>query len=359
MQSGMDEDRAGMARPGQELPLDALAAYLAARLPALSGPLRVAQFPQGYSNLTYLLRMGEQEMVLRRPPFGAKIATAHDMGREYRVLMGLSRVYDKTPRPLLYCGDPGVIGAPFYVMERLHGVVLRAGLPRDQAPPPAIMAGLATAAVDNLAAIHALDVEAAGLSDLGKPVGYVTRQVEGWIKRYRAAQTDDLPDLDAGMAWLAANIPPESGAALIHNDYKYDNLLLDPHDLTRIRAVLDWEMCTLGDPLMDLGTLLGYWIEPGDPPSLARMFGLTTLPGNLNRAQAAARYAAAAGKKLPDPLFYYVYGLVKIAGIIQQLYARYRQGHVPDARFAVLGEVVQGCATAAARAVETGRISGL
>lgn len=355
----MDEDRAAGVRSGQELPVETLAAYLAAHLPGVTDPLQVTQFPQGYSNLTYLLRMGDQEMVLRRPPFGAKIATAHDMGREVRVLMGLSRVYDKTPRPLLICDDPGVIGAPFYVMERLHGVVLRAGLPRDQAPPPAVMAGLAAAAVDNLAAIHALDVEAAGLADLGKPAGYVTRQVEGWTKRYRAAQTDDLPDLDAAMAWLAAHIPPESGAALIHNDYKYDNLLLDPHDLTRIRAVLDWEMCTLGDPLMDLGTMLGYWIEPGDPPGLTRMFGLTTLPGNLTREQVAARYAAAAGHALPDPLFYYVYGVVKIAGIIQQLYARYRQGHVPDARFAVLGEVVQGCAAAAARAVETGRISGL
>lgn len=357
MRSGVGEDRAGTVRPGQELPLDALAAYLAAHLPAASGPLRVAQFPQGYSNLTYLLQAGGQEWVLRRPPFGAKIATAHDMQREYRVLAGLSRVYAKVPRPLLYCDDPGVIGAPFYVMERLHGVVLRAGLPREHAPPPAVMAGLAASAVDNLAAIHALDVEAAGLGDLGKPAGYGTRQVEGWIKRYRAAQTDDLPDLDAAMEWLAAHIPPESGATLIHNDYKYDNLLLDPHDLTRIRAVLDWEMCTLGDPLMDLGTMLGYWIEPGDPPGLTRMFGLTTLPGNLSRGQVVARYATAAGRDLPDPLFYYVYGVVKIAGIIQQLYARYRQGHVPDTRFAVLGEVVQGCATAAMRAVKTGRIS--
>jgi aminoglycoside phosphotransferase (APT) family kinase protein len=159
------------------------------------------------------------------------------------------------------------------------------------------------------------------------------------------------------MDWLAAHIPPETGAALIHNDYKYDNLLLDPQDLTRIRAVLDWEMCTLGDPLMDLGTLLGYWIEPGDPPALTRMFGLTTLPGNFTRDEVVARYAEASGRTLPDPLFYYVYGVVKIAGIIQQLYARYRRGQVPDMRFAVLGEVVQGCATAAARALETGRIS--
>lgn len=359
MRSGVGEDQAGAVRAGQELPVDALAAYLAEHLPGWSGPLSVAQFPQGYSNLTYLLRAGGQEWVLRRPPFGVKIATAHDMQREYRVLAGLSRVYAKVPRPLLYCADPDVIGAPFYVMERLHGVVLRAGLACEQAPPPAVMAGLSAAAVDNLAAIHALDVEAAELADLGKPAGYVTRQVQGWISRYRAAQTDDLPDLEAAMAWLAAHMPAESGAALIHNDYKYDNLLLDPQNLTRIRAVLDWEMCTLGDPLMDLGTLLGYWIEPGDPPALTRMFGLTTLPGNFTRAEVVARYAQASGRALPDPLFYYIYGLVKIAGIIQQLYARYRQGHVPDARFAMLGEVVQGCAASAVRALETGRLSGV
>jgi aminoglycoside phosphotransferase (APT) family kinase protein len=346
-------------RPGEELPVDALAAYLQAHLPDLAGPLTVAQFPKGYSNLTYLLRMGGQELVLRRPPFGADIATAHDMGREYRVLSGLTRVYPKVPRPLLYCEDPSVIGAPFYVMERLQGVVLRAGLDPAAAPSPAVMAGLAAAAVDNLAAIHALDLEAAGLADLGKPDGYVARQVHGWIKRYRAAQTDDLPDLDATMDWLVAHLPSESGAALIHNDYKYDNLVLDPADLTRILAVLDWEMCTVGDPLMDLGTVLGYWIEASDPPALAGMFGLTTLPGNLDRQGVVDRYAAASGRALAEPVFYYVYGLVKIAGIIQQIYARYRRGHTQDARFAGLAGVVAGCGALAGRALDRGRISGL
>jgi aminoglycoside phosphotransferase (APT) family kinase protein len=221
------------------------------------------------------------------------------------------------------------------------------------------MAGLAAAAVDNLAAIHALDVDAAGLADLGKPAGYVARQVHGWTRRYQAAQTDDQPELAAALAWLAAHLPPERGAALIHNDYKYDNLVLDPQDLTRILAVLDWEMCTLGDPLMDLGTTLGYWLEPGDPPALVKMFGLTTLPGNPNRRQMVERYAAASGRNLPDPLFYYVYGLAKIGVIIQQIYARYRHGHTQDERFASLFAVVQGCGQLAVRALEQGRISSL
>ncbi|HXF64262.1 MAG TPA: phosphotransferase family protein [Caldilineaceae bacterium] len=352
-------DRPGAVRPGEELPLAALAAYLTAHLPHLAGPLTVAQFPQGYSNLTYLLRMGDREMVLRRPPVGVHIATAHDMSREVRVLTGLSRVYDKVPRPLLYCDDPSVIGAPFYIMERLHGVILRAGLEPAQAPPPAVMAGLSAAAVDNLAAIHALDVEAAGLAGLGKPAGYTARQIHGWTQRYQAAQTDPQPELEAAMAWLAHHIPPEAGAAIIHNDYKYDNLLLDPADLTCIRAVLDWEMCTLGDPLMDLGTMLGYWTEPGDPPPLAAMFGLTTLPGNLNRQQVVERYCAASRRAIPDPLFYYVYGLVKVDVIIQQLYTRYRHGHTQDARYAALPAVVQSCGRLAALALEKGRISRL
>jgi aminoglycoside phosphotransferase (APT) family kinase protein len=284
------------------------------------------------------------------------------MGREYRVLAGLQRVAAPAPRPLLYCADPAVIGAPFYVMERVQGVVLRARLRPADAPPPEVLTGLSAAVVETLAAIHALDVAAAGLEELGKPGGYSGRQVHGWIKRYRAAQTDTLPELDAAIDWLAAHLPParpDPPLILIHNDYKLDNLVLDPTGLTRIRAVLDWEMATLGDPLMDLGTTLGYWIEPDDPPALVQMFGLTTLPGALDRQQVVTRYSAASGRAVPEPLFYFVYGVVKIAGIIQQLYARYRQGHTQDARFAGLLSVVAGCGRLATLALDKGRISRL
>jgi aminoglycoside phosphotransferase (APT) family kinase protein len=380
-------DAATPVRAGEELPIAPLAAYLSAHLPDADfpdGEITVTQFASGYSNLTYLIRSGQHEtgqhetgqhetgrheIVLRRPPIGANIATAHDMGREVRVLTGLRRVYEYVPRVLLYCQDTQVIGAPFYLMERLHGVVLRSPLPSDSAPiPPDVMARLATNVIDNLAAIHALDYHAAGLAELGKPAGYLARQVQGWNKRYQAAQTDTLPDLERALSWLAEHQPvevvsaglhPAGGAALIHNDYKYDNLMLDRADLTRLVAVLDWEMCTLGDPLLDLGTTLGYWMEPNDPPALVEMFGLTTLPGNPNRAEVVERYGAASGCRPFDPLFPYVYGVAKIGVILQQIYHRYRLGQSQNARFARLGDAVAACGLMASEAIRTGRISGL
>lgn len=352
-------DQPTTVRRGEELNLPALENYLLAQLPDRRGPLRVEQFPSGYSNLTYLIRLGATELVLRRPPFGANIKSAHDMGREYKVLSGLLRVYPHVPRPLLYCTDESVIGSPFYVMERVQGVILRAQPPRDLALTPELMTRLSSAVIDNLAAIHALDYHAAGLADLGKPEGYVARQISGWTKRYRAAQTDEIAGVEAAITWLETHMPADSSAAIIHNDYKYDNVVLAPADLTRVVAVLDWEMCTLGDPLLDLGTTLGYWIEPHDPPALQAMFGLTRLPGNLDRQQVVERYMATNGRNIVNPLFYYVYGLFKIAAIIQQIYFRYQQGHTQDARFARLIEVVRGCGYMATLALEKGRIARL
>lgn len=352
-------DQPSHVRAGEELDIVSLADYLAAHLADVNGLLVIEQFPRGFSNLTYLLRIGEREMVLRRPPFGANIKSAHDMGREYKVLAGLTQVYPKVPRPLLYCTDEAVIGAPFYVMERVKGVILRAQSASALDLTPDLMQKLSTAAIDNLAAIHAVDYSAAGLADLGKPQGYVQRQIEGWARRYRNAQTDEWPNLEQAITWLAAHLPAESGAALIHNDYKYDNFVLNPADLTQIIAVLDWEMCTIGDPLLDLGTTLGYWIEPNDPHALASMFGLTTLPGNLDRGQLVERYQASSGRIIGDPLFYYVYGLFKIAVIIQQIYFRYQQGHTHDARFANLSQVVRDYGQMAVLALDKGRIHHL
>ncbi|HAJ34641.1 MAG TPA: phosphotransferase family protein [Chloroflexi bacterium] len=352
-------DQAAPVRLGEELDSAKLAHYLLTNLPGATGPLAVAQFPGGFSNLTYLLRLGSQELVLRRPPFGAAIKSAHDMGREYRVLRALHSVYPKVPRPLLYCDDLTVIGAPFYVMARLHGVILRGQAPAALGLTPPLMAAIGRAAIDNLAHIHAIDYAAAGLGDLGRPQGYVARQIDGWIKRYRAAQTDDLATIEALIHWLTTHQPAESGVALIHNDYKFDNLMLNPQDLTEIIAVLDWEMCTIGDPLLDLGTTLGYWIEPGDPPALQAMLGLTAAPGNLTRQAVVERYASASGRAVGEPLFYYLYGVFKIAVIVQQIYARYRRGATQDARFAGLGAVINACGRLGAAAVEQGRISRL
>lgn len=353
-------DRARTVREGEQLDLERLAPYLREHIPGLEGALEVKQFPSGYSNLTYLLQAGDRELVLRRPPFGANVKSGHDMAREYRILSHLVGHYEKVPRPLLYYGEDDLIGDEFYVMERARGLILRAEQPEKLALPPELMQALSATLVENLVAIHAVDYEAAGLGDLGRPEGYVRRQIEGWTRRYRKAQTDDVPQVEEVASWLASHMPPESGAALIHNDYKYDNLVLNPARPTEIVAVLDWEMATIGDPLMDLGTSLGYWVEADDPPLLqALAFGPTALPGNYNRRELFERYSELSGREGGHPVFYFVYGLFKIIGIVQQIYYRYRQGFTQDPRFAMLDQVVVLLAQQAGRAIERERIDKL
>ncbi len=348
-------DEAGPVRDGEQLDEARLGAYLAAHLPGSGGPIVVEQFRHGHSNLTYLIHLGDRELVLRRPPFGNRVKTAHDMGREYRILSRLCRVYEPAPCPVLYCDAEDVIGAPFYVMERRRGIIIRRPPASDGTLSPETVRRLGESLVDNLARLHSLDYESAGLGDIGKPEGYVDRQVTGWIRRYRDAQTDDLSGLERASAWLDANRPGESGAALVHNDYKFDNLVLDPDDLTRIVAVLDWEMATVGDPLLDLGTTLGYWIEPDDPEPLRRfLVGPTTLPGSLTRREVAERYGRTTGRDVSNMLYYYVFGLFKIAAIAQQIYVRYVRGTTKDERFAVLGAVVAAMGDRAVEAVESG-----
>ncbi|MBX7221866.1 MAG: phosphotransferase family protein [Blastocatellia bacterium] len=350
-------DRSRPVRAGEELDQSQLESYLKTTLPQLSGPLVVEQFPSGYSNLTYLLKVGDTELVLRRPPFGAAIKTAHDMGREFRILSRLIEVFGKVPKPLAYCTDETVLGAPFYVMERVHGIILRAKPPAGMDLTPDLMRRLSTALVDSLAEMHSLDVEKTGLSDLGKPAGYVERQVRGWTERYFKAKTDEIPEIEAVTRWLAERIPGETGSSLIHNDYKYDNVVLDPLGPARILAVLDWEMATIGDPLMDLGTTLGYWIDPTDPEELLNArFGLTTLPGNLSRQEIAARYGEMARRDMSNVVFYYVFGLFKIAVIVQQIYARYKKGFTKDERFATLDRIVRALGIGAFRASQTGKL---
>lgn len=347
-------------RRGEELDAGKLEVYLRQVLPGLDGPMEIEQFPRGYSNLTYLLRVGERELVLRRPPFGAKIKTAHDMGREFHILSHLISVYPKVPRPCAYCADAAVLGAPFYLMERAKGIILRTKPPEGLELTPALMGRISEGFVDNLSAIHAIDYVAAGLGELGRPEGYVTRQVEGWTKRYQNARTDDIPEMDHLASWLAANKPTEAGGCLIHNDYKYDNLVLDPQDPARIKAVLDWEMATIGDPLMDLGSTLGYWVDADDPEEWRQQsFGVTTLPGNLNREQLLARYLASSGQTVNNAVFYYTYGLFKIAVIVQQIYARYKQGLTQDTRFAGLIRLVHAAGRTACLAIDKQRIARL
>lgn len=357
-------DQPTRVRAGEKLDSAKLTAFLAeaapGMFPAEVEPLEIAQFPSGFSNLTYLVRVGRREYVLRRPPFGSKVETAHDMGREFRVLSALSPIYPKAPRPLVHCQDPAILGAPFYVMERVRGVILRPQLTVAEAPAADEMARVARALVETLAELHAVDVHAVGLQDFGKPSGYVARQVAGWAKRYQRSATDEILAMERVATWLVANQPAEADATLIHNDYKYDNLVLDASDLGRVLAVLDWEMATLGDPLMDLGTSLGYWVDPDDPPVLRKLrLSPTDLPGNPTRAEVAEAYARASGRDLGDLVFYYAFGLFKIAVIAQQIYYRYQQGLTQDERFAMLIHGVRACAQSAQQAIERQRIDRL
>jgi aminoglycoside phosphotransferase (APT) family kinase protein len=350
-------DQPQAVRAGEALPVERLEAFLHEKL-GDSGALQIEQVPGGYSNLTYLLRLGQRELVLRRPPFGANVRGGHDMGREYRILSALISAYHKVPRPLLYCDDPAVLDAPFYVMERVSGVILRNRVPPQLELTPELMRRICLELIDTFVELHAIDYEAAGLADLGKPAGYTARQVAGWTTRYANAHTDDIPAMEKAAAWLAERLPPEAAPTLIHNDFKYDNVVLGPNDPSKIIAVLDWEMATLGDPLTDLGTTLAYSMDEDDPAPL-RQFSLTSLPGNLDREQWAARYAERSGRDLSNILFYFVYGLFKNAVIVQQIYARYRKGLTKDERFAGLIDMVHAYADMAARAIERGRIHRL
>jgi aminoglycoside phosphotransferase (APT) family kinase protein len=349
-------DRPGAVRPGEELDHEALGGWLRDRLGGAAGPVAVEQFREGHSNLTYLVRVGGAEYVLRRPPFGNVVRSAHDMGREFRVLDALAPVFPPAPRPLLHCDDPSVIGAPFYLMERRRGVVVRRVLPAGLAGRPDVADRLCRALVDTLAALHEVDWRAAGLSDFGRPEGYVARQVRGWTDRYQAAATGPVPAMDRAARWLADRLPPERGAAVIHNDFKFDNLMVRADDPGQVAAVLDWEMATVGDPLMDLGTALAYWVEPGDPePLRAVAMGPTTAPGMWTRRQVVAAWAGRTGRPAADVGFYHAFGLFKLAVIIQQIYARYHRGATRDERFAGMDRVVAVLAAEAVRvAAEAG-----
>jgi aminoglycoside phosphotransferase (APT) family kinase protein len=339
-------------RSGEELDARALAQFLG------WDEVRVSQFPSGHSNLTYLVEGGGKQLVLRRPPFGAKSVgkTAHDMGREYRILSRLNAVYPPAPKPVAYTEDTAIIGAPFYVMERIVGVILRRDPPAGLLPPETAHA-LGEAFIDNLATLHGLDYAAAGLGELGKPDGYIQRQVSGWAERYRKARTDDIPNMEFLEKWLVDNMPKESGAALIHNDYKYDNLVLAADDLTRIIGVLDWEMSTVGDPLMDLGTALSYWVHADDPPDLqAVRMCATHLPGSLTRGELLSRYRERTGRDIPNIVFYYCFALFKSCGVVQQIYWRYKQGLTHDERFGAMIHAVHALSATAVRAIDAGHI---
>ncbi len=360
----MKEDINGDTTPvrqGEELDMDALGKYLRERLPDFApdqevndAPVEIEQFPGGHSNLTYLIRIGDREMVLRRPPFGPVAPTAHDMPREYRLLAAINPFFPLAPRPFLLCEDPSIIGVPFYLMERRRGLVIRRDVPPEIGDDLLLRRRVSEAMVETLASLHAVDIHSSDLEKIGKPVGFVTRQVRGWTDRWHRSKTSDVPAFDRVAEWLADRIPPEPDpaagrpATLVHNDFKLDNVMLDPADPARVVAVLDWEMCTVGDPLVDLGILLCYWASKDDPEARRETISpVTTGPGWMTRSEIIEFYAARTGRDLSAIRFYEVFALFKVAVVIQQIYYRYVRGQTADERFADFGRRVEGLARAA------------
>ena len=347
------EDQPGKVRAAEEIDVPTLRSFLLERMPGAAGPLVVSQYLSGHSNLTYLITLGHREFVLRRPPFGSQVKTAHDMGREYRVLSKLHSAYSPAPKVLLYCDDDRILGSPFYLMEPIHGIIIRRDPPAGLAFTKATARRLSEFFVDNLAALHALDYAGIGLRDLGKPQGYLERQVRGWIERYYGSQTHGLNEVEPIARWMRDHLPKASDAALIHNDYKYDNVVLAADDITRIIGVLDWEMATIGDPLADLGTTLAYWVDRNDPEELQKIrWGPSTYPGSMTRREIIERYSAKTGRDVSQIRFYLVFARFKIAVIVQQIYHRYHHGLTSDPRFAEMPEVVKALLGAALRASE-------
>lgn len=347
-------------RPGEELDAGSLAAYLDGKIEDLDSPIEVDQFPGGHSNLTYCLRSaslraGQREYVLRRPPLGPVPPKAHDMAREFRVLNRVAPHFRPAPRVYVLCEDESVIGAPFFVMERRRGLIVRREIPAELEATDSYASRVSEAFIDCLAELHSIDIRRHGLDSLGRPDGFLERQVRGWSGRWDRARTTDLPEMTRLAQWLAEQLPQSPPATVVHNDYKLDNLMLDPADPSHVNAVLDWEMTSVGDPLVDLGIVLCYWPEAGDPPMRREAISaVTTRPGWFSRRQLLERYASATGRDLSGIAYYEVFGLYKLAVVLQQIYYRYHVGQTSDRRFADFDQRVRGLAEAAVLVMERG-----
>ena len=321
--------------------------------------LDISQFSNGYSNLTYLIKVDNHEYVLRRPPLGA-IKRGHDMGREYKVLSKLSPHFAKAPKTFAYESTGDILGAPFYLMEKIEGVVInyKEAVKRELGVQD--FEQISERWLDTFVDFHQLDYKAIGLEDLGRPDGYVERQVTNWGKQYKKAATQDLPAADAVARWMLDNQPTTYDHSLIHNDYKYDNLVYEENNWTQINAILDWEMCTLGDPLMDLGTSLAYWVMESDGPAFNKTIpSPTVFPGNPSRTDLVQAYATKSGRNIDHLVFYYAFGLFKLAVIVQQIYYRYDKGLTKNPKFSNLDQVCSFLCTTAQQAIEKKRIDNL
>lgn len=355
-----DNDLSKEVREGEELDIPKLTRFLKDKEVIHTGKLEVRQYPGGYSNLTYLLKTPDQELVLRRPPIGTQVKRGHDMGREYKVLSRLYQVFPKAPQAFIFSDDLSIIGAPFYVMEKVGGIILRVKEVKKRSIPAADFLTIADSWLNTFVELHEVDYKKAGLQDLGRPEGYVERQVRIWSEQYLKAKTEEVPVADKVMDWMKENQPTQYRFSLIHNDYKYDNIVFANDEWKAVQAVLDWEMCTIGDPLMDLGTSLGYWVTASDPDIMkGGLPSPTIFEGNPSRAEVVALYEKKSGRTVDHLIFYYVYGLFKIAVIAQQIYYRYKKGFTKDERFANLNQAAALLCTTAWQAVQKKRIDDL
>ncbi|MEO6920208.1 MAG: phosphotransferase family protein [Collimonas sp.] len=328
-------DQAGAVRSGEELDLAKIDVFLKGVDASLEGTPAVKQFPGGASNLTYLLSYTNRELILRRPPFGAKAKSAHDMLREANIMAELKPVYPYVPAVIATCQDRAVMDSDFFVMERLRGIILRDKLPAGLTLSESDTRQLCLNVIDKMIALHQVDYHAAGLAHLGKGDGYVQRQIAGWSERYRKARTDDAVDFEDVMRWLGDKMPADVATCLIHNDLRFDNVVLDPGNPLQVIGVLDWEMATLGDPLMDLGNTLAYWVQADDEPQFKQMRRQPThLPGMLTRKEVIAYYGEKTGYRTDHFDFYEIYGLFRLAVIVQQIYYRFHHGQTKNPQFA-------------------------
>jgi len=348
-------------RKGEELPIKKLQVFLKENqlTDNPKSELQIMQFSNGYSNLTYLLQSERKEFVLRCPPIGA-IKRGHDMSREYKVLSALHAAFNKTPQVYTYCEDTKVIGKPFYLMEKKEGIILTLKEAKNRAIPPKDFAVIADSWLNTFVELHQVNYEDIGLSDLGKPAGYVERQVNNWCKQYEKAATMQYDEVNKVMTWLNENKPVEYDHCLIHNDFKYDNIIFKDDTWKEVTAVLDWEMSTLGDPLMDLGSSIAYWTMDSDGPLVTQ--GLpspTTLPGNPSRSEIVEQYAQKSGQKIDHIVFYYAFGLFKLCVIAQQIFYRYHNGLTTNQKFAQLDQSSKFVCLMAWQAIQKQRLERL
>jgi len=341
----------GEVRGEEQLDWRRLSEYLRGKLDGADRPMEVRQFHGGHSNLTYLLRFDGQEWVLRRPPFGPLPVGGHDMAREYRVLSRLWQAFAPAPRGMLYCEDTSIIGAPFFVMERRKGIILqsRQPIPRELGKDPATFRRMSEGFIDTLADLHAVDYNAIGLGAFGKPEGFLERQIAGWMARWEKAKTREVPLMEKIGEWLPRHMPPAQRPTLIHNDYFLHNVMFDYADVGRISGIFDWEMSTIGDPLIDMGMVLNYWREAGDPGEASATAAHTTMPGFMTRNELIQRYAAKTGRDVSHIAFYWAWAHWKNATVMEQIYARYVRGQTSDPRFALMGGLAPALAASAAR----------